>query len=60
MTHVNPVRFSGLSVGDGGALLVIAGPCIIESEAHAIETALELKEIASRAGVQYVFKVSFD
>jgi len=60
MTHVNPVRFSGLSVGDGGALLVIAGPCIIESEAHAIETALELKEIAGRAGVQYVFKVSFD
>ena len=60
MTDVNPVRFSGLSVGDGGALLVIAGPCIIESEAHAIETALELKEIAGRAGVQYVFKVSFD
>jgi 2-dehydro-3-deoxyphosphooctonate aldolase (KDO 8-P synthase) len=60
MTQVNPVRFAGLSVGGGGALLVIAGPCIIESEAHAIETALELKDIAARAGVQYVFKVSFD
>jgi 2-dehydro-3-deoxyphosphooctonate aldolase (KDO 8-P synthase) len=57
---VNPVRFAGLSVGGGGALLVIAGPCIIESEAHAIETALELKDVAARAGVQYVFKVSFD
>jgi len=60
MTHVNPVEFAGLSVGGGGALLVIAGPCIIESEAHAIETALELKEITRRAGVQYIFKVSFD
>jgi 2-dehydro-3-deoxyphosphooctonate aldolase (KDO 8-P synthase) len=60
MTHVNPIKFAGLSVGGGGALLVIAGPCIIESEAHAIETALELKEITRKAGVQYVFKVSFD
>ncbi len=59
MTHVNPVQFAGLSVGSG-TLLVIAGPCIIESEAHAIETAIQLKEIAGRAGVQYVFKVSFD
>jgi 2-dehydro-3-deoxyphosphooctonate aldolase (KDO 8-P synthase) len=61
MTRVNPVQFAGLSVGGGAApLLVIAGPCIIESEAHAIETAFEVKEIAARAGVQYVFKVSFD
>ena len=30
-------------------MLVIAGPCVIESEAHAIETALEVRDIASRA-----------
>ena len=60
MTHVNPVQFAGVTIGGGGPLLLIAGPCIIESETHAIETALQVKEIAARAGVQYVFKVSYD
>ena len=57
---VNTVRFAGLTVGGGAPLLVIAGPCVIESEAHAIETALEVRDIAARAGVQYVFKASYD
>ncbi|MEO6212192.1 MAG: 3-deoxy-8-phosphooctulonate synthase [Vicinamibacterales bacterium] len=60
MIQVNPVEFAGLTAGGGAPLLLIAGPCIIESEAHAIDTALEVKEIAARAGVQYVFKVSYD
>ena len=60
MTQVNPVQFAGVTIGGGGPLLLIAGPCIIESEAHAIETALQVKEIAARAGVPYVFKVSYD
>ena len=54
------VQFAGLSVGDGGPLLLIAGPCVIESEAHAIDTAIEVREIARRAGVSYVFKASYD
>jgi len=57
---VQPVQFAGLSVGAGSPLLLIAGPCVIESEAHAIDTALEVREIARRAGVQYVFKASYD
>ena len=60
MTHVSPVQFAGVTAGGGAPLLLIAGPCVIESEAHAIETALQVKEIAARAGVQYVFKVSYD
>jgi 2-dehydro-3-deoxyphosphooctonate aldolase (KDO 8-P synthase) len=40
--------------------LLIAGPCVIESESHAVETALQLREIAQRTGVQYVFKASYD
>jgi 2-dehydro-3-deoxyphosphooctonate aldolase (KDO 8-P synthase) len=56
---VNRVQFAGLSVGDG-PLLLIAGPCVIESEAHAVETALAVREIARRTGVQYVFKASYD
>jgi 2-dehydro-3-deoxyphosphooctonate aldolase (KDO 8-P synthase) len=60
MTQVNPVTFAGVTIGGGGPLLLIAGPCIIESEAHAVDTALQLKEIAARSGVPYVFKVSYD
>ena len=60
MTAVAPIDFAGLTIGGGAPLLLIAGPCVIESEAHALETALEVKEIAARAGVPYVFKVSYD
>lgn len=54
------IEFGGLSVGGGGPLLLIAGPCVIESEAHAIETALAVREAAARAGVPFVFKASYD
>ena len=48
-----------MSIG-GGALVLIAGPCVIESESHAIETALALVEITRRAGVPFIFKASYD
>ena len=54
------MQFGGLSVGGGSPLLLIAGPCVIESESHAIDTALAVRDIARRAGVQYVFKASYD
>lgn len=41
-------------------LLLIAGPCVIESEEHVMMMAGKLKEIAARAGVGLVFKASFD
>ena len=41
-------------------LAVIAGPCQIESRAHALETAAALKEIAARRSVGLVYKSSFD
>ena len=41
-------------------MLLIAGPCVLESESHAIETALAVRDIARRTGVQYVFKASYD
>jgi 2-dehydro-3-deoxyphosphooctonate aldolase (KDO 8-P synthase) len=57
---VTPIQFAGLTVGGGSALLLIAGPCVIESEAHAIDTALAVRDIARRVGVPYVFKASYD
>jgi 2-dehydro-3-deoxyphosphooctonate aldolase (KDO 8-P synthase) len=57
---VTPIQFAGLTVGGGEPLLLIAGPCVIESESHAIGLALAIRDIAKRAGVQYVFKASYD
>ena len=41
-------------------LVLIAGPCVIESEAHALQLGREIAGIARRAGLPYVFKASFD
>jgi 2-dehydro-3-deoxyphosphooctonate aldolase (KDO 8-P synthase) len=50
----------GVAVGGGGPLLLIAGPDMIESEAHALKMARELATIASERRVPFVFKASFD
>ena len=41
-------------------LALIAGPCALESRAHALEMAAALKEIAARVGIGLVYKTSFD
>ena len=53
------VTAGSVRIGDG-SLALIAGPCVIESEAHAIDTALALRDIARRAGVPFIFKASYD
>lgn len=60
MSGVKPMEFAGLAVGGGGPLLLIAGPCVIESEGHALDTALAVKAMAGRAGMPCVFKASYD
>src|SRR6185436_18119140 len=60
MDSVAAVRAGAVSIGTGHPLAFILGPCVIESESHAVDTAIALKEIASRAGVPIVFKASFD
>jgi 2-dehydro-3-deoxyphosphooctonate aldolase (KDO 8-P synthase) len=57
--HPLTVDVGGVTIG-GRSLVLIAGPCVIESEAHAIETALALLDITRRAGVPFIFKASFD
>jgi 2-dehydro-3-deoxyphosphooctonate aldolase (KDO 8-P synthase) len=57
---VTPVSAGAVSFGTGHPLVFILGPCVIESESHAVDTAIALKEIASRVGVPLVFKASFD
>jgi 2-dehydro-3-deoxyphosphooctonate aldolase (KDO 8-P synthase) len=52
---VGAVRF-----GNDLPLALIAGPCALESKAHALEMASALKEIAAKVGVGLVYKTSFD
>ena len=49
-----------LTIGGGHPFVLIAGPCVIESEAHTIDLAGRLVEIARRAHVPLVFKASYD
>lgn len=50
----------GFSVGSSQPLLLIAGPCALESEDLARRVAGEMQEICVRLGLSYVFKASFD
>lgn len=60
LVAVRPVTIApGVVLGDR-QLVLIAGPCVIESPDHAVELGGQIAEIARRAGVAYVFKASFD
>lgn len=53
-------RVGGYEVGDGQRLLLIAGPCVMEDEAHALRHARKVKALAEKHGLPVVFKASFD
>ena len=54
------VRIGNFYIGPGEPLCVIAGPCQIESQEHAIMMATTLKKICKEAGVNFIYKSSFD
>lgn len=54
------MKLCGFDVGLGQPFFLIAGPCVIESEAMALDTAAQLKEITSALGVPFIYKSSFD
>ncbi len=54
------VSVGSVLFGNALPLALIAGPCALESRAHALEMASALKEIAARAGIGLVYKTSFD
>ena len=57
---VLPIAVGPYTVGARHPLLLIAGPCVIESEEHCLKLALDLKRIAEELRVHLVFKASFD
>jgi 2-dehydro-3-deoxyphosphooctonate aldolase (KDO 8-P synthase) len=60
MPDVTPASAGTVTIGTKHPLAFIVGPCVIESEAHAIETALQLRDIATRLAVPLIFKASYD
>jgi 2-dehydro-3-deoxyphosphooctonate aldolase (KDO 8-P synthase) len=57
---VNHPDGSAISVGTGHPLLVIAGPCVLESEELARTVAAHMQEVCRKLNVSYIFKASFD
>jgi 2-dehydro-3-deoxyphosphooctonate aldolase (KDO 8-P synthase) len=54
------VSIGNVRFGNDLPLALIAGPCALESKAHALEMATALKEIAAKVGIGLVYKTSFD
>ncbi len=56
----NPAIIGSYKCGPGQPLLLIAGPCVIESKELTLSIAVRLKKITDRLPVQLIFKASFD
>jgi len=54
------MQLCGFEVGLDRPLFLIAGPCVIESETLAVETAGQLKSLAARLDIPFIYKSSFD
>jgi 2-dehydro-3-deoxyphosphooctonate aldolase (KDO 8-P synthase) len=60
MSEPKRVTAGSIALGGGAPLALIAGPCVIESGAHALMIAEALTKIATRCGVPLIFKASYD
>src|SRR6185436_10267689 len=60
MLAVPSVPLGEFSIGGGNPFVLIAGPCVIESEQHCADLAGRLTDIARRTRVPFVFKASYD
>src|SRR5580698_1635347 len=60
MIPAHDIPLGSLRLGLGNPLFLIAGPCVIESEAHARNMAEKVAKITADCGVPYIFKASYD
>lgn len=60
MTKQQAVQIKDFWIGEGHRLAVMSGPCVIESELHALQAAAELKKIFSKFPVSFIYKSSYD
>ena len=54
------VEVAGIPLGTGCPLVLIAGPCVIESRDHTLRMAESIQKIAQAARVPLIFKASYD
>ena len=59
-TEQRVVRVGGIAIGNRLPFVLIAGPCQIESRAHALEMASALRELSDASGVPVIYKSSYD
>lgn len=57
---MKPIVLKDFIIGGGAPLVLIAGPCVIESREGAREAARQLKEMALALGMPFIFKASYD
>jgi 2-dehydro-3-deoxyphosphooctonate aldolase (KDO 8-P synthase) len=63
MTDLCPaqsIEVAGIRIGPGRALVLIAGPCVIESREHTLRLAEAIKTVATQVGMPVIFKASYD
>ncbi len=60
MNAVHPVQVGSIVFGDERPFVLIAGPCVVESEQHAEDLAAQLVDITNRLHIPFIFKASYD
>lgn len=60
MTAPNRIRIGNVTVANDAPFVLIAGPCALESRAHAMEMSAALVEITAKLGIGLIYKSSFD
>ncbi|HEX7484762.1 MAG TPA: 3-deoxy-8-phosphooctulonate synthase [Vicinamibacterales bacterium] len=57
---MNTLEIGSVRLGGGSPLVLIAGPCVIESATHAADMARAIRDIAGERGIPFIFKASYD
>ncbi|MFH1508007.1 MAG: 3-deoxy-8-phosphooctulonate synthase [Candidatus Omnitrophota bacterium] len=57
---IKEVKIGKIKIGGGHPLVLIAGPCVIESESGCLETAKRINGVTEKVGVPFIFKSSYD
>lgn len=57
---IKHLTIKNITIGNDLPFVLIAGPCVLESRAHALEMSAALKEITDQLGIPFIYKTSFD
>ena len=60
INQIKTIQVGNFNIANNLPLVIIAGPCVLESRDHAFEMASKLKEITGKLGISLIFKSSYD